>query len=1009
MSECINTISNERVISYWKTFFDEKTTVEEINEKLKSLSNTSLEELLEQDNNKKGLIESFVWCDIEKQECLNKIYSELENKSFWIYFYEPIIKKYINNYINSIEDNEIIEDKEKFLVKSISTVLMQLHNIAYQTIIAEIYYAKEAGMLKGNTKEERGKYFSDVLLKSDEYRKEVYLNYPELCRILDIKTKQSLEYIEKIINDTSRELKSIEEKINNSSSLGKIKTILLGEGDTHNNGKTVAKIIFENNKIIMYKPHSLKIDEKYSELIKWINNIFKDKDKELYACKVHTIEDAGWSEYVQYKGCDKTEDIKSFYYKIGKLLCILHSLNGNDMHNENIIAYGNNPVLIDLETLIHPDIEDNNTAESAMEIAYKYFKDSVINTHLLPSRVVNFNNNKFIEIGGLGGLESQTAPFKSKVMLGYGTDEVKITRRYLPVKPKNNNPECNGKKVDPKDYEEYIIEGFKSLYQWILENKSFYLNKLKDIFSDFKIRILYRATNVYAQLLFSSFHPDLLTNYNDRYIYLHRLAVNHSSPMHTDSVLKTEISNMMRGDIPYFSENIDDLGNTKSRFKKGLDKVEEKVINMSEESMYRQIKSIYASFMNEEDRYIKTPVNFIRNGELNNVKEHFVNQAKKIADYMLERSIVGEKESVKSRIWMESKLSPYGFSTYECMTGDICSGLSGVLFLYYYLNKITKEEKYKEAAEEILASIIPEDTKKIETDKMGAFTGLLGIAYALFYVDGTKKYTQDIINILDIVESSPDVLKKDKKDIMNVAGDLGILISMYEKSEDKILRDKSIKLAIDVFEILKESKIESENGVYWSEEGYVGYGRGNAGIIAQLYRLYKVVDNNEILDLINEALSYEKSMYSEENKNWYVSLKEKEFINGWRDCAPGILLSKIQLKKNGFTNSRIDSEIKRAIDTTINEGLNKDITLSHGDMGNLVILKDAAIELKDEELLSNSLATMKEASDYVVELLNNNGFEYYEYNSFMLGLSGIAYEMLRAGNEDKMPNILGLE
>ena len=51
--------------------------------------------------------------------------------------------------------------------------------------------------------------------------------------------------------------------------------------------------------------------------------------------------------------------------------------------------------------------------------------------------------------------------------------------------------------------------------------------------------------------------------------------------------------------------------------------------------------------------------------------------------------------------------------------------------------------------------------------------------------------------------------------------------------------------------------------------------------------------------------------------------------------APGILLSKLLLYKNGMKNELIKSEIKIGINRTIKSGIGISPTYCHGDLGNL--------------------------------------------------------------------------
>ncbi len=1027
MSEYVEKISNEELISYWRTFFDEKVTTEDINKMLETISDTNFNRIIDENKNiDTKIVDALVWDEIKNETDFKKVFEIIKDNNHWVHFFEPILKKYIDKLIEEVKNCPIIYDVEVFLLQTISSILGQLNQIAYQTIIVELYYAKQENLLKGDSKEARGKYFSDVLLKDNNYRREIYLNYPELTRILDLKAKYAVDFAIKIIHDTQRELPNIEACLNNNEKVGKIKEIHMGEGDTHNKGKSVVKLVFDTNKIFIYKPHNLDIDKKYYDLIQWVNDlkITGNSRETLLAGKVYTIEDAGWAEFIEHIECENEEELGCFYYKIGRMLCLLHTLNGNDMHYENIIAHKDMPVLIDLETLMHPDIHNDTSVQSAIEVALREVRGSVTSTHLLPSKIINLKNDKILEIGGLGATEEQESPFKGKYIENYGTDEVRVVKRYGKINPKSNNPVYGEKVVDARGYKEEIICGFKEMYTWILENKDVYRNKVQSLFGDCEIRVLYRATNVYAQLLFSSYHPDLLTSYAERYIFLHRIATGYQDKNH--KMVGLEIKEMLQGDIPYFTIDVDGkqihnayLRNIDTKFKEStMEKVLNKIEEMSDIRMYRQIAAINTSFREEGYKgHIKTPVKFHHNAKRKYEEDYLVKAAIKIADYMLQRSITGEKSGIVSRTWLESQDIGLGFNIFDNACGDIYSGLSGIALFYNYLWKVSKISKYKEVTGEIVASILEtipkeEEFKRITKLKTGAFNGLGGTAYALFYIDESNQsntYVNKILNILDMIDYN--INNVETEDIINGSGNLGVMISIYEKTKNESIKSKVLAIGEKIFEKLNNIKVEVEGkpGISWSEKGYVGYSHGNAGIIAQLYRWHSATNNTRVLKLIEEALLYERSMYSEKDKDWRRSIHEQHFTCGWCHGAPGILLSKIQIKSLGYEDQKISTEIRIAIQKIIENGLNSDISLCHGDMGNMVILKEAAVVLKDEELYNQAVATIEEIVDFVAELMKTEAFKENEYNGFMVGLSGIAYEILRVGREKEMPNILGLE
>lgn len=1027
MSECINTISSEDLINYWKTFFEDKMSIDEINNMLKAVSDIDMNQIIA-DNKifNFQLEDSLIWGKIKNENLLQQMLETLKDRCYWNYFFEPVLKKHFDILIDTISECNIISNIEVFLLDVLTSMLTQLNQIANQTLIIELYYAKQNNLLKGKTKEERGQYFLNVLLKDDAYRKEIYLNYPELTRLLELKAKFITDYIIKIIHDTNKEISNIEFYLNNNKKIGKIKNLYMGEGDTHNKGKSVVRLIFDSDKVLIYKPHKLEIDKKYYEFIEWVNslNIIKDPKENLLAVKNYSIDDAGWVEYIEYSECDDEEDIEHFYYRIGRILCLVHTLNGNDMHNENIIAHKSMPVLIDLETLIHPDINGNIAAESAIEIALNEVIGAVTSTHLLPSKIVNSKNNKILEIGGLGACIEQESPFKSKYMDGYGTDEVRVLKKYGVIQPHNNNPIYKKQLIDAKSYQESIASGFKDMYKWVLENKKVYENKVKSIFENCDIRILYRGTNVYAQVLFSSFHPDLLTSYTDRYLFLHRIATDYKNKNH--KILQMEIRDLLQGDIPYFStnssQNIVDKLNIINKVStiniSTIEKVLEKINNMSEIKMYRQVTAINTSFMTDVDKgHIKPMLTFQNNKKRKYTKEDFIKKASEIANYMLARSITGEKSGIKSRTWLETQDIDLGFKIYDNAGANLYSGLSGIALFYNYLWKVSLNIEYKEVAYEIIESIIENIPKEHDPEiynnvKSGAFNGIGGILYALFYIDysnNTNIYEDAILNIFNILFNS--ISKNETNDIINKAGNLGIMISIYEKSQNEKFKNLALNIANVILEDLNKTKMIIDNfpGISWGEEGATGYSHGNSGIIAQLYRFHNITQNNAILDLVDEALLFERSMFSLEDNQWFKSVKDKNIACGWCHGAAGILLSKLQLKKLGYQDSLINNEIYTAIEDIKKNGLKNDISLCHGAFGNMTILKDAAVLLDDIDLYNESVATIDSLVDFILSLIKTESFKEKEYNGFMVGLSGIAYELLRLEREHELPNILGLE
>jgi len=80
----------------------------------------------------------------------------------------------------------------------------------------------------------------------------------------------------------------------------------LGQGDSHNGGRSVSLLEFDNGCRCLYKPRSVSVDRHFRELVEWFNQYAELK---LSAARVLGFVDHGWVEYVPHIGCDTTDQV----------------------------------------------------------------------------------------------------------------------------------------------------------------------------------------------------------------------------------------------------------------------------------------------------------------------------------------------------------------------------------------------------------------------------------------------------------------------------------------------------------------------------------------------------------------------------------------------------------------------------------------------------------------------------------------------------------------------------
>lgn len=1024
IEENIN-ITFDDVANFWMTLFPEIKTVEDLKKLLKNTSNTKLSDLEKayyENNNSDNAYKLFNHIH-NKEINFDSIFDEIQRQYQWTYFFRPVIEYYSEDLYKFIQKSLIIEDKEELFSQILSTTVKNLYELAFKVLILETNVARMENRLSGDTPKQKAGYFIKILLRDEEYLMNLYSEYSELTRLMDLTVKNIFNYVREIISNTENEIKSLEKQFAQGKVIGNITDINLGEGDTHNCGKTVGILVFSSGINLIYKPRLLDLENKFYEFVDWINNQNIPSFKPLKACKLHTVNGAGWMECIENIECNNEEQVKNFYIRTGQLLNMLYMLNAKDFHYENLIAQGEHPILIDLETLLHPDLFNGNEEElSADAKAIKLINDSVKGVALLPTQIINNKTDKVLEIGGLCGDSNQEAPFKSTFIKNHDTDEITIEEGYGIIESKMNNPIINGNKVSSELFVKEIKEGFENLYKWILSNKKTYADKIKNLFGDCICRVIFRPTNVYCQLLTTSYHPDLLRNRTHRDVYLHRIGIIGSGK----EIIESELNDMFIGDVPYFSTYVSKntvLNSRKEEIECGykkttLDSIFEKINMISEDDLDRQMALIDISYINKSENKGRTYTKVSFQDEkikLNLDKNQLLSTAKLIGDYVIEKSIVGGKNSLRERTWigsvevgeMTSLITPVGM--------DLYSGNSGISLFLAYLGFATGEEEYKIAAIESIEPIIKylDELNDINDEKIGAFSGISGWFYAIFHI-GLILKNQKLINY---VQQKISILKKFTEKtqchdiISGYSGALGVLMSIYEKAEDTEFKAELISLCNDMFKELKDSIIllKDKKGITWGREGYVGYSHGNAGIEAQLMRLYNITKDNSILEIITDSLLYERFMFDEKSNNWKKQLDKDEISYAWCHGAPGILLSRLMMLEAGYNDEKIRKEISIAMETTKRECFGIDYCLCHGDIGNLRILNYAAKVLDDSSLKLQCEDTLNIfINKYFIKSFEQGDFKRIENVSLMLGPTGIGYGLLQFYNQDIIPEILRL-
>lgn len=240
------------------------------------------------------------------------------------------------------------------------------------------------------------------------------------------------------------------------------------------------------------------------------------------------------------------------------LLCLLYVLRATDCHHENLIAHGDQLILIDTETLLHPcDIAIDGLQDSTGNGpgAGERFLDSVMRIGLLPRWNLSPDKRVAFDISGLGSTVPQRVPHDVARWQAINTDDMHLRYVSVTFPLEKNIPMLDGQAVSPHAYRDRICEGFRKMYLFLISRKEELLAENGPLagMKGHRVRYIFRDSQVYGSILDRALAPEYLQNGAAFGIELEHLARAYLTDREKPSawnLLDEEIRAMERLDIP---------------------------------------------------------------------------------------------------------------------------------------------------------------------------------------------------------------------------------------------------------------------------------------------------------------------------------------------------------------------------------------------------------------------------------------------------------------------------
>ncbi|XVL44874.1 type 2 lanthipeptide synthetase LanM family protein [Staphylococcus equorum] len=774
----------------------------------------------------------------------------------------PFIEEFKNK-----TDKKILGISKSLFTEKLHELLM---NNTIRVVASDINDFKEEAQSL-DPKEQYNEYLKKKLNNIEGLR-EFYQKYPTILRTnheITLKYSEFLIYIYECVNKHYVQIKkqfNLKHKLTN---------IVINLGDTHEDGKSVAELHFGKRKLI-FKPKNLEITKYFYVFLDWINQHSKEK---FYRMNFLELEDFFIEECLEHESCNSEEEIESFYYKFGGLLSIIHLLNGNDIHYENLMAVGSNPVVVDLETLFNNQIKDvfekNATNQAKLSIA-----NSIVGTGMLPRNSFEDKNGHGYDLSALGS-ESQRLP---SIILKL-KDDYTTNLHFKEEKEKyiehKNVPKLGNEMVNPYYYKENILKGFFDTITIINDNKDYLLEKngLLDQFNGLKIRTIIRNTDFYSNLIFESLSPSCSVDSLLREMIIDRLYL---SFLPSELILEEKHS-LLRHEIPIFytytnSTDIYINGNKYENFydESGIEIVKRKISELNDNKIFEEynlLKNILdinsnLAIMNSTQVKLKNIVLSRKEMQL----EEYVNEK---CIEVINHSYKSE-EKYNDMNWSGFQLSLNGIYDFSALNINYCDGLSGIFLLLLQQRNVELDLKIKNS---ILSNT------KISNNIYSAFYDILSSLKPLIILH--NRYQDEII--LDKVKQ---IIKSYNKNIENIvrfdyfsglSGNLSLFRDCYYETNCKALK-QMIKSTL----CLTETRLLNNLSV--NENNDIGFSHGSSGIIYGLLRSYEISRNLRVLNLV-------KRMIENDDYKIHNELNDFSLSHG----LLGILLSRALFKRINST------------------------------------------------------------------------------------------------------------
>ncbi|PWL17510.1 hypothetical protein DKP76_12135 [Falsochrobactrum shanghaiense] len=697
-----------------------------------------------------------------------------------------------------------------------------LKKIWERLLILEMNFADQGGLLQGQSDAERFLFFVREVRKQENLTA-LCKKYPRLWetwqRDITIYSNSLKVFLDRIALD----IRMAADYFHGDSAVSRISDIHM-IGDPHRGMQQTARVEYINqegcSRVLYYKPRDMTIDEGFYNLIGWWNRHFLIDHA---VPRVLNRGDYGWAEAVLQSECETPEQVRAFYRRYGSLIALAHLCSATDLHMENIVAHGEYPVIVDLETVFSCTLETE--------------KHIPANNHLYASLLLPTETMyDEIEISPLSARAQMQTAIDILVNPQQRRSSLKMEKQKLVTGNYPSGVILNGDTVDFLHYEQEILDGMRETLLFLHDNRRDVLDVIKGAMRHAQVRIVKQATEEYAKILYNCRHPESLirgTTARD----LRALC----DPARDADIMESEIADLERGDIPYFQMSFDADILTNSLGQPLATRVFQSPLNKLE-SQFLRLTPAFIEQTLEDARYAFLVYRLRTKTVCAGKPQNYANLTAISDDRWLDalahsvmNSVMDRAQHADGKIYWRN-ISVMDDTIRADLTGlDLYQGVSGIALAFHIVGQGLSNSRFMGFAHR-LAGQITAQLENMPAAQLGALNGTAGTLWSLSLIEQAR--LTRCLSLLDreLAKISYQLLTEkfeqyQQLDFLGgVSGTLSMLSRLHGLYRNYPIAEKIRRLADTAFMLLKHMS----NALLDEKTTLLGFAHGTAGVSASL-------------------------------------------------------------------------------------------------------------------------------------------------------------------------------